>query len=90
MIKRRCPRCNGLFYLDSGTARCPHCGKCVQADDSAPKIDAFWQRELDNILSEFDISALSESFLDFLIRTGIEFPTWGKGDDNERIISNMP
>lgn len=35
-IKRVCPRCHGLFLLDAGTARCPHCGQVVAADGSPP------------------------------------------------------
>ena len=61
-IRRQCPKCSRFFYLDKGTALCPHCGKCVcaadkqhpsQLQDVLGQLHEFWQQEITGMLAEF-------------------------------------
>jgi hypothetical protein len=78
VIRRKCPWCGGLFYLDQGVALCPHCRKPVKADGQkneslrlafigalADKA-AFWQGEIAELMTSFPEAAerLRREFVD--------------------------
>lgn len=72
-IRRKCPWCGGLFYLDSGIALCPHCRRPVKAEGKAThemlrlafaealaKKSAFWAKEWATWSEEFGADALDK------------------------------